>query len=100
MPLLPPDGALDLPGARIRSVGVAAQVDSIPVGGPGDDRADVLDLSEQLSEYAVPQDGAALLAGALAEQDLRRVLVVPVDELASQPGTDARRGIDEGPSLE
>ncbi len=101
MPLLRPDDALDLPGARIRSVGVSAQVDSIPLGGPGDVRADVPDLPEQLSEYGVPEDGAALLAGVLDEQDLHPVLVVPVDELATRPGADGGRGgLDEGPSLE
>jgi hypothetical protein len=96
MALLQIDETLDLPGARIRSIGVSAQVDSLLAGEPGDVRAD----APELADYGVPEDGAALLAGALAEQGLLPVLVVPVDDLAPQPGTGENRGPDEEPSLE
>jgi hypothetical protein len=101
MPLLEPDGSLDLPGARVRSVGVSGQVDAVPLEGLGAGvRGDVRDLDEQLSAYAVPDDGAGRLAGALARQDLRPVLAVPLDDLVAMPGFASARALAEGPSVE
>lgn len=100
MPLLPPDDAVELPGARIRSVGVSALVDVLSLGEPGGGRGDPADLAGQWGDYAVPAEGAGRLAAALSERELRPVLAVPVDELATQPGAGGGRGIDEGPRLE
>jgi hypothetical protein len=101
MPLLPPDGALDLPGARVRSVGVSGQVDAVALEGPGATaRGDVRDVDEQLAEHAVPGVGARALAGALAQQDLRPVLAVPLDDLVTAPGAGPVRGLDGEPAVE
>jgi len=101
MPLLPPDGALDLPGARVRSVGVSGQVDAVALEGPGiAARGDARDLDEQLAEHAVPGAGARALAAALARQNLRPVLAVPLDDLATAPGAGPVRGLDGEPAVE
>src|SRR5215475_3285183 len=101
MPLLPPDGALDLPGARVRSVGVSGQVDAVALEGPGvAARGDARDLDEQLAEHAVPGAGARVLAGALARADLRPVLAVPLDDLATAPGAGPVRSLDGEPAVE
>jgi hypothetical protein len=99
MPLLEPDGTLELPGARIRSVGVSAQVDAVPADLAGG-RGDVRDLDEQIGELGVPADGARALADALSARDVRPVLAVPVEELATTFGAGADRGLDEGPTIE
>jgi len=99
MPPLVPDSALELPGVRVRSIGVAGQVDAVPLDAGGG-RGDVRDLDEELGRVGVPDDGARALARAVTEQDMRAVLVVPLDDLATLPGAGADRGVDEGPSIE
>jgi hypothetical protein len=99
MPPLVPDGALELPGARIRSNGVAGQVDAVPLDTAGA-RGDIPDLDEQLGDVGVPDDGARAFARALAGQDMRPVLAVPLDDLSTLPGAGADRGLDEGPGID
>jgi hypothetical protein len=99
MPPLAPDGALELPGVRIRSNGVAAEVDAVSLDAAGG-RGDLRDLDEQLTDVGVPDDGARALAGALAEEEMRPVLAVPLDDLVVAPGAGADRALDGGPSVE
>jgi hypothetical protein len=59
-----------------------------------------LGLDEQLAKHAVPGAGARVLADALARQDLRPVLSVPLDGLVTAPGTGLARGLDGEPAIE
>jgi hypothetical protein len=100
MVLLPPDGAVDLPAVRIRSIGVRADVSSRPRVGAGRDRAGLDDLAEDLENSGVPAGGARALAAAAAGQQMRPVLAVPLEDLATIDAGNGLRALDASPAVE
>jgi hypothetical protein len=105
MPDFQRDDVLDLEyGVRVRSVGVGGRVAEVQ-RGPADGRpvrdADPGPLDERLAADGLPEDAAAVLAGAAGDAGMRRQLTVPLDDLVS-PATPsgATRGDDDTPHLE
>ncbi|GEA89336.1 esterase/lipase family protein [Cellulomonas cellasea] len=100
MPLLDVDTALDLPGARIRSVGVAAEVDAVPREQAGGRRSDAAELDVELADHGVPERGARLLADTLARLEMRPVLTIPLTDVSTVTTGGPHRGDADEPSLE